>query len=150
MSTAIGAGSLVQVGTAVNASPGSLPAPGSDTFRTIGYLSEYQKPAFVKKTIEQPTINDGTLSAGAGLDVQKLNVTYVRNYGNTAHEDIFADGRNNSGQYRNWRVVAADAGAETWDLVGFVSEWTPQAQSAEAFDIIQAVINVYGVITVTP
>ena len=150
MSTAIGAGSLIQIGLAVNAAAGSLPVPGSDTFRTIGYITTNTKPSFKKKTISQQTMNDGTLSAGAGLDVQTLTFSYVRNYGNTPHEDVFSDGRNNASQYRNWRLVASDSGTEQWDFVGFIAEWNPQEQTPEAFDIIQAIVNVYGQITVTP
>jgi hypothetical protein len=151
MPTAVGAGSLVRLGLAVNAAPESLPAVGSDTFRTIGYLAPgFTAPSFVKKTIEEVTLNDGTLQAGAGLEAQELQFSYVRNFGDVAHEDTFSDGRNIVNQYRNWRIQFSDSGQEIWDFRGFVSTFEKQELTAEQLVKVNVSVKVYGNITVTP
>lgn len=150
MTTAVGAGSLLRIGLAVASAPESLPAVGSETFRTIGNIVNFTPPAFIKKTIEQATLNDGTLQFGGGLEPQELPVTFVRNFGDVPHEDLFSDGRNNANQYRNVRLQFADSGQEIWDFRGFVSTYEIQELTAEQAVLVRAIFKVSGTITITP
>lgn len=150
MTTAVGAGTLLQVGLAVASAPESLPLVGAETFRTIAYKVSVTPPAFVKKTIEQPTLNDGTLQFGGGLEAQEVVVTFVRNFGDVPHEDVFTDARNQASQFRNIRIRYADAGQETWDFRGFCSTYEVQELTSEQAVLVRAVFKVSGNITVTP
>ncbi len=150
MSTALGAGSLFRAGLAVNSAAESLPAPGSDTFRTIAFVTSLTPPGFVKKTTEEPTLSDGTLQFGGGLEAQTVELTYVRNFTDVPHEDMFSDGRNTVNQFRNFRIQFSDAGAEVWDFRGFVSSFTKEEMTSEAAVKVSLSIKVYGSITVTP
>jgi hypothetical protein len=150
MTTAVGAGSLFRVGLAVNSAPQSLPAPGSDTFRTVAYVTSVTPPGFVKKVIEEPTLSDGTLQFGGGLEGQSLEVSYVRDFTDAPHEDLFSDGRNNINQFRNFRLLFSDAGTEQWDFRGFVSTFQKEELTSEQAVKVSLTIRVFGVITVTP
>lgn len=150
MGTATGSGGIFRVGLASNAAPGSLTAYGSDTFRTIGYIESDTPPTFKKKISEVPTLNDGTLQFGGGLEAQVYEINYVRNFTETANEDVFTDGRSTSAIYRNFKIVFSDAGAEEWNFVGFVSEYALGERTAEGAIKVKVTINVYGTITVQP
>jgi hypothetical protein len=150
MGTATGAGGIFRVGLAVNAIPESLPVVGSDTFRTLGYIESDTPPAWKKKISEVVTLAEGTLQFGGGLEPQVYELTFVRNFTETANEDVFTDGRSASSLYRNFRIVFSDAGAETWDFKGFVSEYAVQERTSEGAIKVKVTVNIYGSITVTP
>lgn len=150
MGTATGAGGIFRVGLAVNAVPESLPATGSDTFRTLGYIESDTPPAFQKKISEVVTLANGTLQFGGGLEAQTYEITFVRDFTETVNEDVFSDGRNNTNQFRNFRIVYSDAGAEQWDFRGFVSQYAIGERTSEGAIKVTMTINVYGSITVTP
>lgn len=150
MGTAVGAGSTVKVGLAVNTTAEALPVYGLDTFRNIGYVTVLTPPGFRKKVIEQATLSDGTLQFGGGLEAQVLNLSYVRNFGEIAHEDLFTDGRNPINQFRNFQVNFSDLGTEKWEFKAFVSGWEKQDLSSEQAVIVKVTVNVYASILVTP
>jgi hypothetical protein len=147
MATSTGAGGYLRVGLAVNAAPESLALPGADTFRTLGYIESDTPPPFKKKISEVITLNDGTLQFGGGLEAQVYEINYVRNFTDTVNDDMFSDGRNIANQYRNYKIVFSDAGAETWDFKGFVSEYAVGERTSEGAIKVKLTINVYGTIT---
>jgi hypothetical protein len=150
MGTATGSGGIFRVGLASNATPGSLPVIGSDTFRTLGYIESDTPPTFKKKISEVPTLADGTLQFGGGLEAQIYEINYVRNFTETANEDVFTDGRSATALYRNFKIVFSDAGSEEWNFVGFVSEYALGERTSEGAIKVKVTINVYGSISVTP
>jgi hypothetical protein len=150
MGTSTGACGLLRIGLAVNTTPESLPAYGSDTLRNVGLIESDTPPPFKKKVSEVTTLNDGTLTFGGGLETQTYEATIVRNFGDTPHEDLFTDGRATLNQYRNFEIVYSDSGAEAWRFKGFVSEYAPQERVSENAFKVKLTIQVYGAITVVP
>lgn len=150
MATSTGAGGLFRIGLAVNTAPESVPAYASDTLRNVGLIESDTPPPFKKKVSEVTTLNDGTLTFGGGLETQPYEATLVRNFGDTPHEDLFADGRAVLNQYRNFEIVFSDSGAEAWRFKGFVSEYSAQERVSENAFKVKVVVQVYGTITVVP
>ena len=150
MGTSTGAGGLLRVGLAVNATPESLPVYASDTMRNVGLIESDTPPPFKKKVSEVTTLNDGTLTFGGGLETQAYELTLVRNFGDTPHEDLFTDGRATLNQYRNFEIVYSDSGAEAWRFKGFVSGYAPQERISENAFKVKITVQVYGSITVVP
>ena len=150
MGISTGAGGLFRIGLAVNTVPESLPAYAGDTMRNVGLIESDNPPPFKKKVSSVNTLNDGTLTFGGGLEVQTYEATIVRNFQDTAHEDVFTDGRATSNQFRNFEIVFSDTGAEAWRFKGFVSEYSPQERVSENAFKVKITIQVYGAITVVP
>lgn len=150
MGTSTGAGGLFRIGLAVNTVPESVPAYGSDTMRNVGLIESDTPPPFKKKVSEVTTLNDGTLTFGGGLETQSYEVTLVRNFQDTPHEDLFTDGRSLTNQFRNFEIVFSDTGAEAWRFKGFVSEYSAQERVSENAFKVKVTIQVYGTITVVP